>query len=92
MNGLKLVEQKGVVQFLEDRGGRLFQKLGCLEPYRVKDGKMTYKNIMRVAGFDIKYNNNGVQGFSVWKGKTNLEDNIWTTDEAERIARELSSK
>ncbi len=47
---------------------------------------------MRVAGFEIKYNNNGVQGFSVWRGKTNLEDNIWTTDDAERIARELASK
>lgn len=90
MEGFTHIETKGIVSFYKDKKGNLFQKLGCLKPFKVKDGKMTYKQIMNVRGLNIKYNNNGIQGFSIWKGKTNLEDNIWTTDEAEKIAIELS--
>lgn len=89
---LNFVETKGDVTFYKDQNGNLYQKLGLLEPYRVKNGKISYRYITNVRGLDIKYQNNGCNGFTIFKGKTALEDNIWVFNDAERIALELGNK
>jgi len=86
---MKLFEIKGDIKFFKDEKGKLYQQIGDGEVFRVKDGNITYKSIKKVNGYSIKYNNNGVYGFSVFKGRENLEDRIWTLAEAEQIAREL---
>lgn len=84
---LELIETKGDVRFFKDEKGKQFQKLAHGEPYKVRDGKMTYKHLNSIGKYDIKYNNNGVHGFSVWKGKKCLEDNMWVYADADRMAR-----
>lgn len=86
---MDFIEQRGEVLFQSDSKGKLFQKIGEGEPFRVKDGRMAYKHIKTVSGLDIKYNINGVFGFSVWRGKHNLEDNFWTLADAERVAKTI---
>lgn len=86
---MTITEVKGDIKFLEDAKGKLFQQIGEGEPFKVLNGSMKYRKIKTVKGRTIKYNSNGVHGFSIWNGKTNLEDRIWTLAEAERIAIEL---
>ncbi len=89
MNGLNFIELKGDVTFYSNANGSLFQQLGADKIFKVKDGKITYRIINIKFGFIIKYQNNGTNGFSIFKGKRLLEDNIWTYAEAERIAKSM---
>ena len=89
MENMKLTETKGDIKFYEDKNGKLYQQIQESEIFKVKDGSITYKTIKQVNGYIIKYENNGCDGFSIFKGKTNLEDRIWTLAEAERIANEM---
>jgi len=84
-----LIETKGDVKFFKNEKGKLYQQIGDGELFKVKDGNITYKTIKKVNGYTINYENNGVSGFSIFKGSSNLEDRIWTIAEAEQIAREL---
>ena len=86
---LKVIETKGEVKFIEDEKGKLYQQIGEGDLLKVKNGAMTYKRIKTVNKYIIKYNLNGVHGFSVWRSSTNLEDGIWSFSEAERIANEM---
>lgn len=86
---MEIIETKGDVCFLKDNKGKLFQKLAHGEPYKVRDGKMTYKTLAQLGKYFIKYNNNGVHGFSVWKGTVCLEDNMWVYADADRLARTM---
>lgn len=86
---MNFIEQRGEVVFQADSKGNLFQKIGDGEPFKVRDGRISYKRIKTVSGLDIKYNTNGVYGFSIWRGKTNLEDNFWTLADAERMAQNI---
>lgn len=91
MEGLHFIELKGDITFYSDVKGNLFQQLGCDEPFKVKDGKMAYKQIAFKNGCAIKYNTNGVYGFCVFNGRgTLMEDDIWKFSDAERISREIS--
>lgn len=89
MNNYILVEKKGDVEFYEDMKGNLYQKLGSDDIVKVKDGKMAYSIISKVNGYTIKYNKNGVYGFSIWKGSRCLEDNFWLYDEVLQAAYEM---
>lgn len=55
----------------------------------IKDGKIRNREIKKYKGHTIKYNLNGVYGFSIWKGKTNLEDNLWSIAECEKAIDEM---
>lgn len=83
------IESKSDVHFYHDSKGKMYQQLGVGPIYPVKNGKITYRFIANVYGLDIKYQNNGVNGFSIFKGKKLMEDNIWLYSDASRIATEL---
>lgn len=87
---MNLIETKGDVSFFKNDKGKLYQKLGAQDIYPVANGKITFRYISTVRGIDIKYQNNGCNGFTLFKGKTILEDNIWEYAKAERIAKELT--
>lgn len=88
--GLNIFETKGDITFYADSKGKLFQQIGCDEPFPVKDGKMQYRLISTKNGCQIKYNTNGVYGFSIFNKRGNLmEDDIWKFSEAVRVAEEL---
>ncbi|HEY4755802.1 MAG TPA: hypothetical protein VIH28_07105 [Ignavibacteriaceae bacterium] len=89
MEGLNFIEKKGDVTFLADAKGRLFQQIGSNEPFKVKEGKISYRHISTKNGIEIKYNTNGVWGFTLFKREKAMEDNIWTLAEAERISEEI---
>lgn len=86
---MKLIETKGEVKFLETDTGVLYQQIGEGEIFKVKNGKISYRPIKQVNGYGIKYNTNGCYGYVIFRGKTALEDRIWTLAEAERIAKEM---
>ncbi|MDD4779215.1 MAG: hypothetical protein PHT02_01235 [Tissierellia bacterium] len=87
---LKLTETNGDIKFYENEKGNQYQQIQDGEIFKVKDGSISYKAIKQINGCIIKYNTNGIYGFSVFKGGKNLEDRIWTLVEAERIAKELN--
>jgi hypothetical protein len=87
---MKLIETKGEVRFYEDeRTKKQYQQIENGKPFKVKDGKISYIPIKQVNGYSIKYNTNGVYGYVIFRGKTALEDRIWTLADAERIAKEM---
>jgi len=92
ISGLTFIERIGDVSFYRDAKGKQFQQLGCDEPFRVKDGKVAYKEMHKVNGVTIKYQLNGCNGFSLFKGRKLMEDNIWKFADATRIASELGWK
>jgi len=53
------------------------------EFYKLTDGSIKNKLIRKFKGRDIKFNTNGVYGFSVWKNNVCLEDRMWSIDECE---------
>lgn len=90
MEGLNFIEKKGDITFSSDAKGKLFQQIGVGEPFKVKDGKMSYRVFSVKNSGTIKYNINGVNGFCIFnKRGTLMEDNIWKFSDAERITREL---
>lgn len=86
---MKLIEAKGEVKFFENEKGKLFQQIGNGEIFAVRNGKIGYRTIKQVNNYTIKYETNGTVGFVIFRGKTPLEDRIWTLADAERIAREM---
>lgn len=89
MQGLKPIEKKGDVTFYEDVKGTMYQQLGTDDPFKVRNGSITYKHISRVNGYDVKYNNNGVYGFAIFKGRVCLEDRFWVYEEVLRAVNKM---
>lgn len=46
------------------------------------NGKMKYKTTGHYKGAEIKFNTNGVQGFSVWKSDKCIDDRFWSIEKA----------
>lgn len=86
---MKVIDTKGEVKFFVTETCELYQQIGDGEIFKVKDGKISYRPIKQVNGYNIKYNTNGVYGYVIFRGKTALEDRIWTLADAERIAKEM---
>ncbi|MDD2637206.1 MAG: hypothetical protein PHW82_17085 [Bacteroidales bacterium] len=86
---LKKIKKQGDVIFFEDDKGALYQQLGSGEPFKVRDGSITYKIITKINGYTIKYNNNGVYGFAIFKGATCLEDRFWVYEDALKAANKM---
>ena len=50
---------------------------------KLSNGKMKYKTIRNYKGAKIKFNTNGVRGFSVWRNNKCLDDRFWSIEKAE---------
>lgn len=87
--GLEMIDRKGDVTFWKDEKGVQFQKLAHGEPFKVRNGKMTYKRLATHGRYIIKYNNNGTNGFSVWKGTVILLES-WKYAMVDSYARGLN--
>lgn len=55
----------------------------------IKDGKIRNRETERYKGFTIKFNLNGVYGFSIWRGSVNLEDRLWSIEDAKNAINEM---
>jgi hypothetical protein len=86
-----VIEKKGDITFYENDKGDLFQKSAEFD-LKVKDGNISYRTIKKCGECTIKYELNGSSGYSVWQNDKNLEDNIWTLKEAEKVCDELCTK
>jgi len=86
---LKKIKKQGDVTFYEDEKGVLYQQLGSDEPFKVRDGSITYKVITKINGYTIKYNNNGVYGFAIFKGPVCLEDRFWRYDDVLKATHKM---
>ena len=67
--------------------GSFLMELEEYIPYR--DGKITQRKIKQFYNYTIKYNLNGIYGFSIWKNKICLEDRIWSISKCEEIIKEI---
>ena len=54
----------------------------------LRNGKIAYRTIKSFHGYTIKFNTNGVYGFSIWRGNDNLEDRLWSIKQCEKIIKE----
>lgn len=87
---MTLIETKGDICFYEDKRGKLLQRIGGSgEIFKVKNGKLSFKPIEQVNGYDIRYNTNGVYGFVVCQKNIPLEDGFWRLDDARNCARTM---
>ena len=77
-----ITEKKGDITFYENEKGKMFQQIKNGEVFPVKDGKIAYKHIQSMGKYSLKYNTNGVYGFTVFKGTMLLEDRFWFMEEA----------
>ena len=90
---LTYTESNGDVHYYKNKlTGRENQQLGSGEIFPIRNGKPSYKPVQKVGKLDIKYHNNGIHGFTIFRGKMPLEDNIWLFRDAERIAKEMQMK
>ena len=55
---------------------------------KLTNGKMNYNFIRNFKGASIKFNANGVQGFSIWKDNKIIEDRFWSINKAETFINE----
>lgn len=54
----------------------------------LRNGKIAHQSIKSFHGYSIKFNTNGTYGFSIWRGKDNLEDRLWSIKQCEEIIKE----
>jgi hypothetical protein len=95
---LKLIELMGIKnnflqlhdKVLEFANGQFLIELGKF--FKLHNGNIRYKNIKSYKKHTIKFNLNGVSGFSIWKGKTCLEDRIWSISRCEEIIKETMER
>lgn len=88
----KLIETKGQVKFYEDLNGEQYQELLDFDTtLKVIDGDMKYKIVLssKLHPIVVKYNLNGVYGYSIWKDDKCLEDRFWSVKEALESAKDL---
>lgn len=86
---MKLIYKIESVKFYRDDKDKLFQDIGDGVIIPVTNGDMKYKNICTKNGYKIRYNLNGVHGYSIWNKVANLEDRIWSKERAIEIASEM---
>lgn len=89
---LKLIETKGQVKFYEDNNGEQYQELLDFdEILKVVDGDIEYKTVIssKLTPVVVKYNLNGVYGYSIWKDDICLEDRFWSIQETYKAIKEL---
>ena len=90
---MSFIERKGDVDFYKE-GETMFYQIDRLNPgkkFKVYNGNMRYKKIKQVNNYLIKFNTNGIHGFSICSldSKAIFEDNIWALDEAIKIAKKM---
>ncbi len=76
-------DDNGDVKFYEDEAGNLYQTINGGDPFKVVEGRMKYILVKHIGRYNIKYNTNGLHGYSVWQGKTCWGDNWWAYEYAE---------
>ena len=84
----KLLEIKGDVEIYENEEGKEIHEIATGDIVEIKDGDIKYFLIERIGIFDIKYNVNGIYGYSVFRADTCLEDRIWDLEQAREFALE----
>jgi len=55
----------------------------------LRKGKICFKKIESYKNFTIKFNTNGVYGFSIWKGSTCFENRIWSISKCKKAIDEM---
>lgn len=58
----------------------------------LRNGKIAYRTIKSFHGYTIKFNTNGIYGFSIWRGNNDLEDRLWSIKQCEEIIESLTIK
>lgn len=53
----------------------------------LRNGKIAYRTIKSFHGYTIKFNTNGIYGFSIWRGNNDLEDRLWSIKQCEEIIK-----
>ncbi len=56
----------------------------------LKSGSISYVSIQQYKGHTIKFEKNGVCGFSIWKDKTPLEDRLWSIKKCKEAIDEMT--
>lgn len=86
---MKKIEVKQDITFYKDDKEKIYQRIKNGDIFKVKNGEISYKKIKQVNGYIIKYNTNGIYGFSIWKGNKNLEDRFWSLLEIEEVCKSM---
>lgn len=86
-------EQKLNVVFYTDDRGIMWQEL--LERpdkgvFKVKDGAIGYMLLNTKGKYSLKYNLNGIYGYTIMRGTDILEDNIWSYKQAQHILNTIN--
>lgn len=76
------------VEVVNMRHGSYLVELDEFIPLR--NGKIAYRTIKSFHGYTIKFNTNGLYGFSIWRGNNALEDRLWSIKQCEEIIENLA--
>lgn len=86
-----ILETNGDVTFFLNKNGKEMQLVKGVGEFKVLDSSIKYKHIKKIGQYDIKYQLNGCNGFTVFIGPNNiLEDNFWTLDDAIKYVKSIS--
>lgn len=80
MRGLNFIQTKGEVSFFSDEKGNIYQKIDVGTPFKT-GAELLYMGAKN--GHTIKYNTDGVSGYSIFKDDELVKDKIWTLREAD---------
>ena len=87
---LELIEEKGDISFYEDkRTKKQYQKVPCMGLVPVVDGDMQYQIVESFSNISIRYNLNGVHGYSIWGNEICYEDNFWSVEQTREVVEEM---
>lgn len=89
---LKRIGVSGDITFYITNRGEKYQQIGSDIPFKVRNGSITYRYITKIDGYAIKYNNNGLYGFAVYKNRVCLEDRIWEYERALAMVYRLQER
>lgn len=87
---LVMIEEKGDISFYEDKEtGRQYQKVSMIGLIPVVDGDIQYQIVESFGNISIRYNLNGVYGYSIWYNEKCYEDNFWSLEQTRKSVDEM---
>jgi hypothetical protein len=86
---LQVTEIKGDVTFYEDSKRNKYYQIYGQEIYRILNGNMQYTKFEIDGLYVIKFNNNCIDGFSIWKDNQLLDKGFWELHKVKERIKEL---
>lgn len=86
---MQITDVKGDITFYDNSKGKKFYQIYGHDIHKVLIGKMEYNKFEVIGDYEIKFNTNCIDGFSIWKDNQILDKGFWELHKVKERIKEL---